>query len=127
MSDQSTTSDAQQGAAAEQSSQTQQGTYYKGPVTINWQAFGPHNAQCKVQLEFEGALVASNTLSPGDTNWDTGRHEASDSWCEASFELQVPTPGQEGQLDLRSLVWMQDPGGTNKTTNQLLGVWDYAP
>jgi len=105
------------------------GRYDKGPVTIKWWVPLPSPAPdgaCKVELWFESAKVASNTMSPGDTNWDTGRHEASHSWCEASFELQVATPGQEGQLDLKSLTWCQEPGGTNHTTNQLLGTWPYS-
>ncbi|MDQ3741057.1 MAG: hypothetical protein M3320_07995 [Actinomycetota bacterium] len=120
MSDQSTTQ-----PTGGQDNPTSRSPYSKGPVTISWSVSGTNNESCSVQVEFEGSLVASNTLSPGDTNWDTGRHDGSNGWCSAAFQLQVPTPGQQGQLELKSLIWEQDPGGTNKTTNQILDYWSY--
>jgi hypothetical protein len=112
-------------AASQSADQPGQGRYDKGPVSITWATKDPHNTSVHVEVEFEGSRVASNTMSPGDTNWDTGRHEAADSWCQASFDLQIPTRGQEGQLELVELVWCQE-GSTNKVTNQLLDSWEYA-
>ena len=104
--------------------QGQPGRYDKGPVSITWQPSGEQNTSCSVHVEFEGSLIAANTLSPGDTTWETGRRESDDGWCEAAFDLQVPTPGQEGQLNLVSLVWVEDAGGAeDKVDNQLLASW----
>jgi hypothetical protein len=103
------------------------GHYDKGPVSISWQVQGDHNSAVRVDVELEGQLVASNTLSPGDANWNTGRHEGSNGWCDAEFRLQVPTRGQEGQLQIVTLSWNEGgAGGDNTTTNQLLGAWPYA-
>lgn len=111
---------------AADSGQDLQGSYDKGPVSIIWKVTGEHDASVHVELQMDTQRVASNTLSPGDTDWNTGRHEGSDGWCEAAFTFQVPTRGQEGQLELVKLTWVQGQGGDeNTTTNQLLATWPY--
>jgi hypothetical protein len=91
------------------------GQYDEGPVSIEW---SPQGASAQVEVYLDKEPVASKTLSPDDTNWDTGRQASSDSWCEASFELH------EGQLNLVKLTWAQGEGGDeNTTTNQLLASW----
>jgi hypothetical protein len=96
-----------------------------GPVVITWTIQGDHNEQVQVDVTLNGKPVASNLLGPNDTNWDTGKHKGSDAWVDASFRFQVPTPGQEGQLELITLVWEQGSGGEQTTADQLLAIWQY--
>jgi hypothetical protein len=102
------------------------GSYDKGPVSIGWSISGAGYANCKVTVTFETDLVAENTLSPNDTNWDTGKHSSSDGWVEAAFTMQVPTAGQDGQLTLTSLTWEQGGQGENSVTNEILADWTQA-
>jgi hypothetical protein len=101
-------------------------SYDKGPVSIEWATKQGDPTSVHVEVSLSGQRVASNSLSPGDTNWNTGRHEGSDGYVEAEFDFQVPTRGQEGQLELVRLVWNQgESGDENITTNQLLDSWEY--
>ena len=128
MADQNT--EAQPEAEAAASANANANEYDNGPVIIKWAITGNHDQECDVTL-FVGDYdhpIAENTMSPGDTNWDTGQHEMSGVKCSASFALQVPTPGQHGQLQLETLEWANEKTHTsNRISNQLLATWKFKP
>ena len=99
------------------------GEYDSGPVSIKWSISGTNYSKCKIDVLFNTDLMAENTLSPDNVNWDTGQHQASDGSLDASFSMQVPTAGQEGQLTLQKLVWEQSGGGSEEVDNRLLATW----
>jgi hypothetical protein len=99
------------------------GDYEKGPLSIKWTVSGEDYVNCHVEVRFNTMLVAANTLSPGKTNWNTGKHVTSDGWCNASFQLQVPTADQEGQLIAVELIWDQNNQGEQNVSGILLAQW----
>jgi hypothetical protein len=93
------------------------GRYDQGPVSILWSMQG---ASVQVEVLFDTQPVTANTLSPEDTEWDTGRQESSGGWCEATFELAA------GQLNLVRLTWVEGEGGEeNTSTGVLLASWPF--
>ncbi len=99
------------------------GDYEKGPLSVKWTISGEGFVNCHVEVRFNTMLVAASTLSPGDTNWNTGKHVTSDGWVSAAFQLQVPTAGQEGQLEAVELAWEQNKQGEQVLKNILLAQW----
>jgi hypothetical protein len=106
-------------------SQANKGRWANGPVTIDWRVQGEHNSDVAIVMSFESTSVGKNTLSPGNTNWRTGRHSNRNSWVQAEFDLQVPTPGQNGQLELLSLEWEQNGPPQQAIKNLMLERWSY--
>jgi hypothetical protein len=96
-----------------------------GPLEISWKIDGSGYTNALVTITESTSVIARGELAPGNTDWDTGQHAISDGTVDASFQLQVPTGGQLGQLTVVNMTWTQG-GSKNTEQNVDLVNWDSA-